>query len=251
MSNDILFENRLSHLGTTPDRLLRQIEAPPEALVIGYTSQMDGFGTNRSDLDLYVFDDKIQSPRTEQVAVGSVVADVEFSRITELEKAIQFVAGANVDDPIWISQSRVPSLTKVLYRLRTGARLQTSDRAERLLRHVSLDRLGRIMVRYYILAVDDAAEDAVRHFEAGNYLSAVHMGRRALDFAVLAYLANAGALVFKLKWIYQALTMHLGPAHPITVAFYQYHFDAVSADTAGRTAERMIRHWEKIVNDLG
>lgn len=249
MADSQAFFQRLQQLGVSSQDILDHGDLPPNSGVVGYTSQIDGFGTKESDLDIYVYSPAIHEYRVETISLGSVVADIEYVPLSFLQTLVQRLENLDLDNPETQRDILGYGLLKQLYRLTVGARLRETEEFSSLCQRISPDRLKAALIRLHRHAADDAVEDAIRMFESGDYLSAMHVGRKAFDQTALAYLALRGTLVFKVKWTYRALMQTLGPDHWLSQAFIHYHF-AVSPAAAKEAAANMIRDWERILADL-
>lgn len=247
MTNSHLFVDRLVELGSSAPELMEHIDASPDEAVIGYTSQIDSFGTTQSDLDLYVFTERAESVRMEQVAVGHVTADIEYYPLAQLNYHIRSLEEFDLNAPDAMPLDS--ETAKLLYRIHVSAVLQGQTQIDLLRQRISLQKLSAMYARWARMAVDRLADNAVRFYEAGDYISSVLVGRKAFDAAVQAYLAKRSIFVFKPKWTYVAMQKHLGANHELHQAFLRYHFRTTPED-ARRTAEEMIRHWEEIISDI-
>lgn len=243
------FLSRLATLGVSVNELCSMIGAPDDSRVVGYTSHIDGFGTEQSDLDIYVCSDDGSQSYVRTYAVGDIMADVEFKPLAQIKALISTVDLCKLDDPE--AEQTIPNMgtVKLLYRLAVGFELKSSPTTPSFASLISLKRLADIHARLNRLAVDDAAEDTLRHYQVGDYVSAAYMGRRAFDHSVWAYLANQGVLIFKPKWLYPAVRQHLGSEHFLYKAFVKYHF-GVAPETAKEMTEGMIRDWEKVIREI-
>lgn len=244
MANTSAFFDRLTQLGVSPGELLSFLTLPEDAFVLGYTSHIDGFGTAESDLDVYVCSSTFSQRWVETPVVGGVLADVEYLPLAHVEQLVKTLESADLNDPEVERGLPSPALIKLLYRMAVGARLHgpANDWAAR----IPMDKLQQLHIRLHRLAVDDVLDDALRHYQAGDGISAVYMGRKAFDHAVLAYLASKGTLVFKPKWVYSAIVQCLGTEDVLYHSFLRYHF-GITPGEAMKAAEAMMRDAEQIL----
>jgi len=172
-----------------PLAALRDIGAPGDCVVI-YSSKLDGFGTARSDLDIYVVG---PGARNDPSSARFEVRDgLDIERWTEIEIAgicRQAVAG----------NARIDTL-KVIYRLAVG--IPTRGAVPPQLLDVDLcAELGRCFAVLTAEEVNSANGFIGQDDEDSGFLTA----RRALTFGAMAWCAWHGKPIFKEKWLLPAL----------------------------------------------
>jgi hypothetical protein len=197
----------------------------PDARV-GYISGsiVEGFGTPRSDLDVFLLTaDSADGtagparPEDEPVAVyhadgyrieldyaEDIPTDTEIWPIDVLAGLPDELAGIDLDD--WGAAGAVPDAKlNLAHRLRIGLPVLGHDRFEALRERFDWDRLARILRNRWLASYNNLADDAIGAIEAGDAMSAVLASRQALGAAVDALTAARGHTNPKEKWRWRKL----------------------------------------------
>jgi len=125
MANELAFYRRLEEKGATVEGLLRALDVPPKSSVVGYTSHMDGFGTDLSDLDVYVYSENISELQVlDSLVAGNLIVDVEYAPVSRLRHLIAEVDACDLN-----SDGNLPRMgtIKQLYRLAVGVNTGSSS----------------------------------------------------------------------------------------------------------------------------
>jgi hypothetical protein len=172
-----------------PLAAIQDIGAPGDCVVI-YSSKLDGFGTARSDLDIYVVHPGMRDDPSS--ARFEVRDGLDIERWTESEIAgicQQAVAG----------NARIDTL-KVIYRLATGIRTHGTV-PPHLLDVDVCAALGRCFAVLTAEEINSTNGFIGQNDEDCGFLTA----RRALTFGAMAWCAWHGKPIFKEKWLLPAL----------------------------------------------
>ena len=198
----------------------------PDARV-GYISGsiVEGFGTPRSDLDVFLLTDgsagsaEPARPAGEPVAVyqadgfrieldyaEDIATDTEIWPIDVLAGLPDELAGIDLDD--WGAAGAVPEAKlNLAHRLRIGLPVLGHDRFDALRGRFDWDRLARILRNRWLASYNNLADDAIGAIEAGDAMSAVLASRQALGAAVDALTAARGHTNPKEKWRWRKLVV--------------------------------------------
>ena len=169
--------------------------------VVVYCSAMDGLGTPTSDLDIYAIRDPGHSGEDTaamRVAAGEVAPqgslDVEWwdlgtvTRICEAARACR----ARLDD------------LKVLHRLQAGIML-TAALPAGVKTIVGGIGLRSPVITCLSLLADDELRSQEGFASMGDWRAGLLAARRAVTYAVMAWCAHEGRLLFKEKWLMTVL----------------------------------------------
>ena len=169
--------------------------------VVVYCSAMDGLGTPTSDLDIYAIRDPgrgEEDTAAMRVAAGEVAPqgslDVEWwdlGTVTRICEAARFCR-ARLDD------------LKVLHRLQTGLTL-TAPLPGGVKTIVGGVGLQQPVITCLSLLTDDELRSQQGFASTDDWRAGLLAVRRAVTYAVMAWCAHEGQLLFKEKWLMTVL----------------------------------------------
>jgi hypothetical protein len=242
---------------------------------VGYISGsiIEGFGTPRSDLDIFLLTDgdpaaaatpaaaadpdgataaPAGDPPSEDRPVATYQADgyrieldyaediptdTEIWPITVLADLPDELAAIDLDD--WGAAGAVAEAKlNLAHRLRIGLPILGHHRFEALRSRFDWDRLARILCNRWLASYNNLADDAIGAIEADDAMSAVLASRQALGAAVDALTAARGHTNPKEKWRWRKLIV-LG-LDEVATAYRAAELDPVT-DDAGLLAQSQAR----------
>jgi len=239
-----LLEDWLRERGASTNQVLASIGTLSKSdAVIAYCSAMDGLGTAKSDLDVYVLCDKVPTAGdtgffnerlgtiTQRTTIESLVLDVEFWPWSATEAVIKHLR----PNDLTLSEVEMSFLARLL----SGACLWGDQECENLRELIHAANMTDYAVNYYLLLSNSDLEDALAFFDEGDYRSALYPATNAFYYAMGANNAKNGISIFKTKWITK-IFLENGSKR-----FIQAYHDAIihplHQDNIGERVESLIR----------
>ncbi|MFE2886868.1 nucleotidyltransferase domain-containing protein [Streptomyces graminifolii] len=178
-------------------------------------SLVEGYGTETSDLDIYVVYDnptpqQVPEDRSDLYAietdfVGELRTDTEVWSLQWLTDLADRISGWKPMD--WLgAQSFENRDLDLAHRFRIGLPILGEDRFHALYERFDWQRLAGIIMLKRFLAYTGAAEDAIGSVDAGRPVASMLHSRDALGYAVDALLSAHGNTNPKPKWREAKLT---------------------------------------------
>lgn len=225
------------------------VAGPAHAIYVG-GSIADGYGNNRSDLDIYVLIDENNRPSSKRGFDFGVLngkgLQFDFVSHDQLEAAI-----AQLETKKFEQISMNLSMNQILHRLCNAVVIDGGDTvagyAERL-------RNARYLAFSSFVKqeqCENALQDAYGAWDAGQLETATFNLRLATHRAFEAVLSLCGQTATNEKWVFEKASRALGKSHPALAQFTALYLSMPSAfttDGVGDYFERLLSFMQKCMD---
>lgn len=169
---------------------------------IVYSSILEGLGTKESDLDVYLFENKLPVRLRANESESTVTIPRKLNNLSidikvwEKKYILKLIQKLNSESKFEIDSDEL----KMLCRIRKGIAIRKEMIME-IKELINVEALTECILRYYILNAQSEFQDASALLKAGELQCALHCARVALHSTIGAYNTSEGVLNVKEKWI--------------------------------------------------
>ncbi|MER7583825.1 hypothetical protein [Kitasatospora sp. NPDC097691] len=202
----IITERKLAAVQPVADRLLAEADVV-DAYFGG--SLMAGFGTSRSDVDLFVISDRQAGPLPAQHIHDRERLDVEIRSPKDIDRLLEKFSDYRVSDGNWTQATPVKDIDDAV-RL-AYSRPATPDGEAARLREAMRDRLPvirRLLINRASIECLMLLEDLFGAREMGDWGAASLLSRQLVMEALQGYFVGCGEPYIGHKWVYAKLDRH-------------------------------------------
>ncbi|MGL5378391.1 hypothetical protein [Clostridium sp.] len=200
-----LLVKRLKEIDLSIDDILKTISFADDSIVILYTSHLEGLGNKSSDLDIYVISksDNNEINLTEKRKGEKWVTDIKYIKNISLD-----IEYWNIQD-VYNIVNNISDSTKQLNtdyltfinRLMVGEAINNLSLANEIKEVISKSNFKKNVLKEMILTSNSWLDDAIKMFNAKEYLCSLLCTNYSLDFALQSNNIKNGIYTLKSKWI--------------------------------------------------
>lgn len=190
---------------------------PVVAVYVG-GSRVDGYGNNRSDVDVYALVDGAAESDSRD---GFEVSFIHRQPIQYDYVSVAFVEGAiNQLRTLVFEEVRLSIADiRILHRLCKSVAVLGKERIDEYRAQLLEAGFPRFCAYKQALECDNAIQDAYGAWESGHIETAIYMLRTTVQFAFDAVVSLAGETANSGKWIFPRSIRALGQDHPLCLRF--------------------------------
>ncbi|MBG9792694.1 hypothetical protein ABD76_09390 [Paenibacillus dendritiformis] len=204
------------------DEILKNIKYTNNDFVFASGSLIQGIGNNKSDLDLFVVTESIDSLKGEQsieydnnyfmisfARIDGIDCDIEYWSLYVVEELLDQLESIDFNDTnkrslhqLNVRGGDFNSITSFLHRFITSTAIYNHDLYNSYKNKVNLKNYYRLMTRWYVNLVDNAYDDIIGNFEKGEYAASLIIAKNTLIKALCAYVFSHNHSLDREKWAY-------------------------------------------------
>jgi hypothetical protein len=246
-----ILERRLNECDLKVSDILKSIiDLDSQSAVFIYTSHLEGLGTNDSDFDIYVLDDKqrdsgfqrtYKNSKVQIAILNGKMLDIEYWHNNDIQRLIN-----NINDSK--NQGFDIEELKLLHRLKTGVVVNGFELATMIKTFINKSKLQEKIMLFYITFAKSELVDAISMYNAGELLCAWRCVRISLDYAIGALNAKHGNTNLKMKWIPKIFEFNHGYENILYNKFYElYVYSDINEENLSLKTEELIEFVQDIL----